>query len=131
VVVAGLAAHDRLTGEFGADTLTGGTGADSFIYTALLDSTVNEAGRDTILDFSPKQGDKIDLSAIDANPALDEDEAFTFVGTSAFSGAAGEVQVRAGTGRTFVDADVNGDGVADFSIELKGVVALTGIDFVL
>jgi hypothetical protein len=130
-VVNGDSGRDQLTGGAGADRLTGGDGADSFIYTALTDSRADPAGRDAILDFSRKQGDTMDFSALDANPTLDGDQAFTFIGASAFTGAAGELQVRPGTGRTFVRGDLNGDGVADFVVQLKGVIPLTASDFVL
>ena len=65
----GMGGGDVLTGGGGADVLKGGAGTDRFIYAALADSAVSAAGKDTIRDFSA--GDKIDLSAIDAdgNPA--------------------------------------------------------------
>ena len=47
---------DELYGDGGADTLTGGTGADTFVFAA-------GDGTDTITDFTPEEGDRIDLSA--------------------------------------------------------------------
>ena len=47
---------DELYGDGGADTLTGGTGADTFVFAA-------GDGADTITDFTPEEGDRIDLSA--------------------------------------------------------------------
>jgi Ca2+-binding RTX toxin-like protein len=55
-----------ITGKGGADDLFGNDGADTFVFTALSDSKVKAAGRDTIEDFSTADGDQIDLSAIDA-----------------------------------------------------------------
>jgi Ca2+-binding RTX toxin-like protein len=130
-VLSGGAGRDQVTGGAGADKLEGGAGADAFVYSALSDSTVDSAGRDRILDFTPARGDRIDLSALDANTALASDQAFTFVGASGFSGVAGELQARNVAGRTLVAGDVNGDGVADFMIQLKGVIPITATDFVL
>jgi hypothetical protein len=130
-VLSGDAGHDQITGGIGVDKLTGGDGADSFIYIALLDSIINAAGQDTILDFSRKQGDRIDLSALDANSVLDGDHAFSFIGASNFQGIAGELRYRVGNARTYVEGDVNGDGEVDLSIALKGVVRLAATDFVL
>ena len=47
---------DALYGDGGADSLTGGTGADTFVFAA-------GDGTDTITDFFPEEGDRIDLSA--------------------------------------------------------------------
>ena len=47
---------DDLYGDGGADSLTGGTGADTFVFAA-------GDGADTITDFTPEEGDRIDLSA--------------------------------------------------------------------
>ena len=47
---------DELYGDGGADSLTGGTGADTFVFAA-------GDGADTITDFTPEEGDRIDLSA--------------------------------------------------------------------
>jgi hypothetical protein len=35
------------------------------------------------------------------------------------------------TGRTIVEGDINGDGKADFQIELSGLITLTKVDFIL
>ena len=47
---------DVLAGGAGDDTLTGGAGADTFVFAAA-------DGADTITDFFPEEGDRIDLSA--------------------------------------------------------------------
>ena len=54
----GAAGNDRLIGGLGNDRLTGGLGADIFRFDAALSSTTN---RDTITDFNPAQGDRIQL----------------------------------------------------------------------
>jgi Ca2+-binding RTX toxin-like protein len=124
----GLAGDDVLTGGGGADTLKGGAGNDRFVYLAIGDSTVAAAGRDTITDFST--GDKIDLSAIDANGAGPGDAAFTF-GNGAFT-AAGQVRVLDfGGGRYGVYLETTGNNVEDSVITVYSDHALTAADFVL
>ncbi|NOW45715.1 Ca2+-binding RTX toxin-like protein [Novosphingobium sp. SG751A] len=56
--LSGGAGRDYIWGGVGADKLTGGAGADRFAY---ID--IKEAG-DTITDFTAKDGDVIDLSAM-------------------------------------------------------------------
>ncbi|HEX8262335.1 MAG TPA: hypothetical protein VF547_05620, partial [Allosphingosinicella sp.] len=121
--------NDVLTGGGGADRLTGGLGKDQFVYNLVSDST--PGGRDVIADFSRSQGDKISLSAIDANTLVGGNQAFSFIGAAAFSGVAGQLRYSTSGGATFVSGDVNGDSVADFQIELSGILAPVASDFVL
>ncbi|WP_052121325.1 calcium-binding protein [Inquilinus limosus] len=124
----GLAGDDVLTGGSGADVLKGGAGNDTFRYVAIGDSTLAASGRDTITDFTT--GDKIDLSAIDANGAGPGDAAFTF-GTGAFT-AAGQVRVLDfGGGRYGVYLETTGNNVEDALITVYSDHALTAVDFVL
>ena len=60
-----------------------------------------------------------------------EDEAFAFIETDPFSGSAGELRFSESQGTTHLYGDVNGDGEADFSLELLGVSGLTVDDIVL
>ena len=87
--------------------------------------------RDLILDFSRAQGDKISLSAIDANSLAGNNQAFTFIGTAAFSNVAGQLRYETSGGVTTISGDVNGDGVADLQIQLSGSIALIASDFIL
>jgi Ca2+-binding RTX toxin-like protein len=119
--------NDLLRGGRGADSLTGGTGVDIFDYDLLGDSSVVSGKIDTIADFLSGT-DKIDLSGIDAdNRAFTGDQAFIFIAAAAFTGVRGELRSDVG----LVEADLNGDQVADFSITLgNGATALVG-DLVL
>ncbi|WP_210485072.1 family 16 glycosylhydrolase [Microvirga antarctica] len=129
---SGAAGNDRLIGGNGADKLIGGRGADSFVYTSLKDSTVAKTGRDSIWDFSAKQGDKVDLSALDANTGRDGNQAFSFIGKSAFHQKAGELRYdKISAQNSIVYGDVNGDGVADFAIHVKGSLAIAKGYFIL
>ena len=92
--------------------LLGGGGNDTFLYTNLTDST--PGARDTFGDFST--GDLIDLSRLDAITGGAND-AFSFIGSAAFSNTAGQLRaVNTGGSNWLVEADVNGDAVADFAL---------------
>ncbi len=125
-LLVGGAGLDRLNGGAGQDNMTGGSEKDIFVFASLTDSTRGPA-RDVIADFSTADGDQIDVKAIDANPVLAGDQAFKLVST--FTGAAG--QMRFDTADHLVQFDQNGDGVADFEIEVIGVNSMTAADFVL
>jgi Ca2+-binding RTX toxin-like protein len=138
--INGADGNDQIRGDLGADLLTGGpikftvTVTDDFIYRSLLDSPATTRGHDVVVDFA-EGVDRIDLSAIDASTRKSGNQDFSFV--SSFTKHAGEVIYKtvdvAGTAndRTFVYADVNGDGRADFEIELKGLHTLGVGDFIL
>ncbi len=124
-ILSGRGGNDMLFGGAGADNLTGGAGADTFVYTATSDSNSTN-GRDTITDFVSKT-DKIDLKAIDANTKTSGDQAFSYIGTSAFTKVAGQLHYVNG----MVEGDTNGDGIADFQIVLTNVGSLVVGDFIL
>jgi Ca2+-binding RTX toxin-like protein len=109
----GLGGSDTLFGGAGADQLRGGAGQDFFRYQATTDSMTGNV--DQILDFTGI--DRIDLSAIDAIGGGAND-AFTFIGASAFHNVAGELRAYQTGPNWFVEGDVNGDGVADLLIQL-------------
>jgi Ca2+-binding RTX toxin-like protein len=122
---------DWLVGGAGHDQFYGGAGADSFVF-ADGDFSGNTTGTaDRIHDFSQAEGDVIRLDQVDADTLLAGDQAFSFVGTAAFSHTAGELRYDEIGGNTYVSGDTNGDGVADFMIKLDGLHALTGTDFVV
>jgi Ca2+-binding RTX toxin-like protein len=123
--LVGGAGNDKIAGGAGFDTLTGGAGSDLFVFGAFTSGDI-----DKITDFSSAQGDRIDLSAIDA-VAGGVDDPFSFIGQSAFHHVAGEVRFGATSGGVLVQADVNGDGYADFSILMTNVSTLSHTDFIL
>ena len=63
--------------------------------------------------------DKIDLSNIDAIAGNEGHDAFTFIGKGAFTNTAGELRSYVEHGNAFLAGDVNGDGVADFFVQLN------------
>ncbi len=119
------AGNDKLNGNGGADILTGGAGADTFYF-----DTPAEAKGDRITDFA-HGSDKVYLKAMDANPTLTGDQAFGFIGTGAFSGVAGQLRYGKGTAETVVSGDMNGNGVADFSVTFTGLHTFSASDFTL
>jgi Ca2+-binding RTX toxin-like protein len=119
---------DVLTGGEGADLLTGGDGNDTFVYQSIADSAVGPAGRDQIVDFLIGS-DKIDLEQIDAVQG-GGDNAFNFIGTAAFQNG-GDLRAVAAGNNTLVSGDIDGNGVADFQIVVRGSMTLSATDFVL
>jgi hypothetical protein len=59
------------------------------------------------------------------------DNAFTFIGTGAFSDTAGELRYVANAEGVTIEGDTDGDGQADFSIDVLGVSSLKAADFLL
>lgn len=129
--VNGGTGRDIVQGNKGADTLFGSSGADMFAFKNASNSIVKASGRDTIMDFNPDSGDRIDLSLIDANKKADGNQAFKFIGESAFHKKAGELRFTQTDDKTFVYADTNGDGKADFSVEFNAAIDLVKGDFIL
>ncbi len=122
---------DTLVGGYGRDIMAGNAGSDVFVFVTPGQSGVTISTFDTITDFT--QGDDIiNLAAIDAKTsAASGNDAFTFIGAAAFSNVAGQLHYSQSGGQTFIEMDVNGDGVADSMIRLSGLIALRASDFVL
>jgi len=116
----GGAGIDRLNGGAGVDRLTGGAGNDVFLFSSVADIGNNPLFRETITDFTT--GDRIDLSAIDANTVTAGLQTFNAIGAS-FTGT-GPAASAANAGKLrYIDGvlsgDTNGDGVADFQIGIN------------
>jgi Ca2+-binding RTX toxin-like protein len=128
--LSGGAGGDFLIGGSGKDFLTGGADGDVFVFISLSDSK-RGVTRDVITDFVDA-GDVISLSAIDAKTG-GADNAFKFIGSHAFHHKAGELhyKIDAAHDRVIIQGDVNGDGKADFEIELSGLQQLQPGDFSL
>lgn len=122
----GGAGDDVLDGDEGRDLLYGGAGADRFVFADRFDVGLG-ARRDVIRDFSSAENDVIDLRGLDARTFDSGNQAFQFIGGRAFSETQGELRFKAGV----LAGDVNGDGVADFEIEVAGVTRLAADDLLL
>ncbi|MCE3271437.1 MAG: calcium-binding protein [Ramlibacter sp.] len=137
--LAGGDGADTLSGGAGADQLQGGAGPDVFRFTAIADSGVPLDARDVIVDFtrggSTADGDKVDLSRIDAIAGNAGNDAFTFIGDAKFSTTDASGQLRfayhADRGCVVLYGSVDADGDAEFAIELSGVRALGAADLIL
>lgn len=127
----GGAGNDALVGNSGDDLLIGGLGAERFVFSLRSDSSVSSTGRDVIADFSRSQGDQIDLTGIDANTGLSGNQAFRFIGSTGFTGQAGQLHAQSVSGGTLISGDVNGDRVADFAILLDDRITLNANCFLL
>ncbi|HEX8256944.1 MAG TPA: Ig-like domain-containing protein, partial [Allosphingosinicella sp.] len=126
ILLAGIG-NDTLFGGVQRDTLTGGAGRDTFAF-ADSDSSALLAQADRITDFSAAQHDVIHLRQIDANENTVADDKFSFIGTGAFSGAAGELRYQVVGGDALLQGDTDGNGIADFFIRVEGVTVLTSGD---
>jgi len=120
------AGNDTIIANGQANVLTGGAGNDTFVFFA-----VGDADGDRITDF--QAGDKIDLRSIDANSILDDNQDFSFMVEPEID-AAGQVTFRHeqredGDKYTVIEGHVDGDGNADFELELQGHRQLTKNDF--
>ncbi|MEN9879131.1 MAG: Leukotoxin [Cyanobacteriota bacterium] len=127
-VLLGLAGNDKLDGGAGVDLINGGAGVDQliggldndlFIFSSVAEIGNNPLFRETITDFAT--GDRIDLSAIDANTVTTGRQVFNRIGAS-FTGtgiasAASAGQLRYLNG--ILAGDTNGDGQADFQIAIN------------
>jgi Ca2+-binding RTX toxin-like protein/glycosyltransferase involved in cell wall biosynthesis len=126
--IVGGTGDDLIEGGTGPDLMYGGGGADTFVFKALTDAPVG-GNLTTIGDFTQGQ-DKIDLSGIKTTGS-DPGQPLTFIGSAPFTGQAGQVnEITSGT-NTILEGDVNGDGIADFQIQLYGNYTLQASDLVL
>lgn len=131
--ITGSTSADILQGNAGFDTLTGGLGVDIFVLTSIKDAPLSHSKIEIMTDFSHREGDKIDLSAIDADTSKVKDQPFsTPVIGSEFSG------IFTKAGQLFFDTtdhvlygSINNVGTANFAIQLNGVTSLVASDFIL
>lgn len=117
--------NDHFIGGGGEDHLTGGAGNDRFVFQSINDSPFG-AG-DIIFDMQSgtiSDDDFLDFSGIDANTAVEDDQAFLW---SAAGPAANSMWMASYTdnpdgSRTFVlRGDVDGDASPDFEVTIVAV----------
>lgn len=121
--IRGTAGNDALAGTPGPDlfvlgqghdTIEGGAGRDQFRF---MPAAADPANRFTFLDFSRADGEILDLTRIDAIAGTLPDDAFTFIGTAAFS-AAGQLRWQDMGSYRLVEGDTTGDGLADLTLHI-------------
>ena len=124
--------NDKIAGRGGADILTGGAGSDTFRYVLASDSGLG-VNADHITDFAIGT-DKLAFRALDPDLVTPGVQSFAFIDTQAFhaTGAA-EIHYANSGADLLVEADLNGDGIADMQIFLNGLAGqtLTGLDFLI
>lgn len=121
--------NDTLITGAGNDVVFGGTGKDVFVFKSLADMSF--ADIDVIGDLAG--GDKIDLSALDADAILEGNQAFVFIGHSSYggNGRVGDLWWDQNDGPRRLWGDIDGDGQADLSIEIRGAGVITESMFIL
>ncbi len=122
--IDGGAGNDTLCGAGGSDRLIGGPGADTFLirhrYELGPDSGLGTS-RDLIVDFSA--GDRLDLSALDADHTLAGNQAFAFIGAEPFSGL-GQLRYTVIGGYGLLEGNLRAGLEADFALQLNGAPPL-------
>ncbi len=114
--------NDRLYGGEGVDQITGGRGKDRFLYATAADSS--SALRDSVT-FGKR--DCFDFSSFDGDTTTDGQQQLSFIGKTAFSGSAGELRAT----RSLLEADLNGDAMAEFAINLRSNILISSSNLVL
>ncbi|MDQ0463381.1 Ca2+-binding RTX toxin-like protein [Caulobacter ginsengisoli] len=131
-ILKGLGGNDIIIGGTGADILVGGAGADTFVVRQESVRQSHLGGTlevDTINDLTAGQGDRLDLSAIDADASTAGDQAFHLV--AGFTSHAGEMTLSFAGGVTTLQLDVDGDGNTDYRMKITGDVRLDSGGWIL
>ena len=119
--------NDDITASDAANVMDGGEGSDTYRF-----GSAAAANGDTIEGFRP--GDKIDLSAIDADAGQAGNQAFTLATGAAFTGV-GQLLVTQETrddgDYVVVQGNTAGDASPEFKLAIKGNTAPTAADFTL
>jgi serralysin len=136
--LVGGSGNDTISGDFGnggiligvggTDILTGGLGNDVFDFNFVSESQPGLL-QDAIADFVGNgilAGDQIDLSTIDANSTKEGNQAFTFIGSRAFS-AIGQIRYSGG----ILQGSTDGELSAEFEIRLTRAPQLVESDIIL
>ena len=126
----GGAGNDWLVGGAGMDQINGGTGIDRFVF-GEGDLGTTQQTADWVQDLNFSEGDRIDLTGIDANVNLAGDQAFAFIGTTGFSGVAGQLRYELLAGERYLQADVNGDGAVDLWLKVDAYAEIASDHFLL
>ena len=101
--------------------MLGGGGADKFIWNSTAETGVIIPTMDLITDFNFAEGDRISLSAVDANVFASGNQAFTFIGQAGFSGTPGEVNYIHVGNETIIQMQTG------MGTDIEGGIRLTGL----
>jgi Ca2+-binding RTX toxin-like protein len=121
--IIGNAGRNTIAGGLGLDTMTGGGAADRFVFRDLAESGRTRMTCDLITDFGAS--DRIDILAIDAISATPGNEAFSFIGSDAFT-AAGQLRFFVSGGDTYIALNTDSNfSTIEMMIGLDGEIALS------
>jgi Ca2+-binding RTX toxin-like protein len=126
--LSGGTGRDTLTGGLGRDVISGGADKDVFDFNSISESP-DGSNRDVIESFQ-RGTDDIDLRTIDAKTGVSGNNGFKFIGTDSFKDVKGELRIKDLGSQVIVQADVNGNGNADFEIKVNAG-SLAKSDFLL
>ena len=139
--LTGNGSANVLEGGAGKDKLTGGAGADTFVFgqdSVVPNPTTDEellAETDTVTDFSQTQGDKLDFRGLKEHSLFRGGERLSFLAReeAAFTNVKGQVRYDQNDEKdeTYVQVDLDGNGVADFQVTLDESLTLTAADLLL
>ena len=144
--IVGYSGRDHIIAGSGRDHIIGGRDSDLILlgngdrnpdnqidrldYKSHAES--RPMSRDTVHGFGAQ--DLIDLNDLDGNLDRSGKQRLRYIGQSSFTRRAGEVRAIGSVGRTFIQADLTGNGVPDFEILLGagsvGPRSLTASNFV-
>ena len=125
--INGGGGNDTLIGGAGRDVLIGSIGVDKYVYSSVADSRVGSTVRDVITDYQGSAGERINLFAIDAYTKTTGNQAFTYIGSNAFTGTKGEVRFLGGV----LQMNTGTNKTADMEIALSGVTTFSSTFLVL
>jgi Ca2+-binding RTX toxin-like protein len=78
--ISGNAGQNIIMGGLGRDEMYGRDGGDTFVWASVTETGQDSLGADVIGGFDGSQGDRIDLSLIDADETIEGVQGFTFLG---------------------------------------------------
>ena len=120
-LIYGDAGNDFLVGGTGKDRMWGGTDADNFYFQQAADSVVGSA--DIIHDFSPAEGDKINLQSLPGT--------LLFRGTGPFQNTGGEVRIDDQGNYQMVYVNLDTNPGSEMAIKVFSSTLLVETDFYL
>ncbi|HTV68209.1 MAG TPA: calcium-binding protein [Rhizobiaceae bacterium] len=145
-LIEGRGGNDEIYAGPGADIVVGGPGADTIFlltadnardtvrYLSTAESGTTAATRDELWDFAHNAGatgDRINLSAIDANPFLAGNQSFVWrAGLPFRANVVGEVRFMDAGVDVLIQVDTDNDNGAEMTILVKNIASLAAYDFV-
>ncbi len=126
--LTGTAAADLFLIGKGIDSITGGAGTDVFRF---LPTAIGATNQFTIQDLTRTANERLDLANIDAIAGTLANDAFTFIGTAAFSGTPGELRWEDQGATRLIQANTNTNPAADLTILVTAPGPIDATWFVL